>query len=85
MKPAVLYIFSSNFCEICSLCEEMGDEIVLDSEGEGDSKVRIGGLREKEILEVFISILPSGERGHSASDYFDLYVLFALLTTRTIS
>jgi len=30
----------------------MGDEIVLDSEGEGDSKVRIGGLREKEILEI---------------------------------
>jgi len=30
----------------------MGDEIVLDSEGEGDSKVRIGGLREKEILSL---------------------------------
>ena len=30
----------------------MGGKIELDSEGEGGSKVRIGGLREKGVLEV---------------------------------
>jgi len=48
----------------------MGDEIVLDSEGEGGSKIRIGRLREKDAESIaIISIFLPGERGHSASDY----------------
>jgi len=70
-ETAFSYIFfSSNFCETCSLYREMGDEIVLDSEGEGGSKIRIGRLREKDAGSIaIISIFLLGERGHSASDY----------------
>jgi len=64
----------------------MEDEIV-NLEGEGDSKVTIGGLREKAYWKHRCCLypLPSREQGHSASDYFGLNILFALLTTRTIS